>query len=84
MVRIVNAELADGLGNLVSRCCGKSLNPTQVRKAVSPSSFEALGPPGAELLGLLQHVPQIVHDEYHQWNFYKCVLLRNDEIVFAN
>lgn len=71
MVRIVNSDLADGLGNLVNRCCGKSLNPAQTRQAVSPSSFKILGPPGAELLQLLERVPHLVHDDYLQWNFYK-------------
>lgn len=29
MKRIINSELADTFGNLLSRCCGKSLNPEQ-------------------------------------------------------
>lgn len=29
MKRIINAELADTFGNLLSRCCAKSLNPDQ-------------------------------------------------------
>lgn len=71
MVRIVNAELADGLGNLVNRCCGKSLNPAQSRPAVNRSSFELCGTPGVELLQLLERVPSSVYDEYHQWQFYR-------------
>nr|SVE77595.1 EOG090X05VD [Daphnia lumholtzi] len=71
MVRIANSDLADGIGNLVSRCCGKSLNPLQMRLGVSPSSFESCGSPGSDLLSLLERTPDIVHNEYQQWNFYK-------------
>nr|SVE87371.1 EOG090X05VD [Daphnia similis] len=71
MVRIANSDLADGIGNLVSRCCGKSLNPLQMRLGLSPSSFESCGSPGSDLLSLLERTPDIVHDEYQQWNFYK-------------
>nr|SVE75746.1 EOG090X05VD [Daphnia hispanica] len=71
MVRIANSDLADGIGNLVSRCCGKSLNPLQTRLGVSPSSFESCGSPGSDLLSLLERTPDIVHNEYKQWNFYK-------------
>ena len=71
LVRIANSDLADGLGNLVNRCCGKSLNPLQTRLAVSPSSFEVCGSPGLELLDLLRRTPDIVYEEYLQWNFYK-------------
>nr|SVE88629.1 EOG090X05VD [Daphnia sinensis] len=71
MVRIVNSDLADGIGNLVSRCCGKNLNPLQTRLGVSRSSFESCGSPGSDLLSLLERTPDIVHDEYKQWNFYK-------------
>lgn len=71
MVRIANSDLADGIGNLVNRCCGKSLNPSQTRLAVNSSSFEMCGPAGAELLELLQKTPDVVHDEYNQWQYYK-------------
>ena len=71
MVRIANSDLADGIGNLVNRCCGKSLNSSQTRLAVSPSSFEMCGPAGNELLELLEQTPDIVHDEYLNWQYYK-------------
>ena len=29
LIRILNSELADTLGNLLSRCCGSALNPRQ-------------------------------------------------------
>lgn len=71
MIRIVNSELADGLGNLVNRCCGKSLNPSQIRPAVTASHFQMFGPAGSELLELLERIPSAVYDEYNQWQFYK-------------
>ena len=71
MIRIVNAELADGLGNLVSRSSGKALNPAQIRPALLPSSFEQVGPLGADLLTLLNRVPDDVRQFYSQWKFYK-------------
>ena len=71
MVRIINTELADGLGNLVSRCCGKSLNPSQTRPGVNKSSFLSCGQKGSELLELLQQAPEKVFNHYHNWEFYK-------------
>ena len=71
MVRIVNAELADGMGNLVNRCCGKSLNPLKIRPSVTLDSFHACGPLGIELLGMLERTPDTVHDYYKIMEFYK-------------
>ena len=71
MLRIVNSELADGLGNLVSRSCGKALNPLQIRPAVDESSFLTCGPKGSDLLQLIQRTPETVLDHYHNWEFYK-------------
>lgn len=71
MVRVANADLADGIGNLVNRCCGKSLNPSQVRLGVDPTSFEICGSHGSELLKLLESTPDAVYDEYMNWNYYK-------------
>jgi hypothetical protein len=59
------------LGNLVSRCSGKALNPAQIRPALLPSSFEHVGPLGADLLTLLNRVPDDVRQFYSQWKFYK-------------
>lgn len=41
-VRILNSELADTLGNLLSRCCGKVLNPGQVFPEMNPEAFRAI------------------------------------------
>lgn len=74
MVRIVNAELADSIGNLVNRCCGNSLNPTKVRPAVTASSFDACGELGREVMGIMERLPDAVHDHYEAMQFYKYVL----------
>lgn len=71
MVRVANSDLADGIGNLVNRCCGKSLNPLQTRLGVDSTSFELCGSTGTELLRLLERTPDAVYDEYMNWNYYK-------------
>ena len=71
MVRIINAELADGMGNLVNRCCGKSLNPLKIRPAITLASFHACGALGVELLEMLERTPDTVHDYYQVMEFYK-------------
>lgn len=71
MVRIANTDLADGIGNLVNRCCGKSLNPSQTRPAVDRASFEACGQAGSDLFELLQRTPDIVYKDFKEWHFHK-------------
>ena len=73
MVRIVNAELADGLGNLVSRCTGKALNVGQMRPMVTVESFQMCGAIGTELVKLLEEIPKEVEAFYTNWEFYKSV-----------
>lgn len=71
MIRIANTDLADGIGNLVNRCCGKNLNPSQTRPAVDRTSFESCGQVGSDLLELLQRTPDMVFKDFKEWNFYK-------------
>lgn len=42
MIRIINSELADTFGNLLSRCCAKSLNPEQKYPAYNDGDLVAL------------------------------------------
>lgn len=42
VIRILNSELADTLGNLLNRCCGTTLNPHQVYPAINTSTFESI------------------------------------------
>ncbi|XP_031350428.1 methionine--tRNA ligase, mitochondrial-like [Photinus pyralis] len=40
LTRILNSELADTLGNLLSRCCSSALNPNQVFPEIDSEAFE--------------------------------------------
>lgn len=42
VIRLLNAELADTLGNLLSRCCGKALNPSQVFPKINSEVFNRI------------------------------------------
>lgn len=42
LTRILNSELADTYGNLLSRCCAPVLNPNQICPPLDPESFECL------------------------------------------
>lgn len=41
-VRILNSELADTLGNLLSRCCSQSLNSNQVFPKINPEAYHEI------------------------------------------
>lgn len=41
-MRILNSELADTLGNLLSRACAKSVNKRQISPALDRAEFEKL------------------------------------------
>ncbi|XP_058812419.1 methionine--tRNA ligase, mitochondrial [Topomyia yanbarensis] len=75
IVRILNAELADTLGNLLSRCCGKVLNPGAVVPAVDHASLEALLALEVtqKMLDLLNELPDKVRLHYQQYNFHLVV-----------
>ena len=74
MVLVANSELADGLGNLVSRCAGAALNPRQVRPPLRRADFETAGADGVRLLESLRRTPDQVHRFYADFQFYKSVL----------
>lgn len=40
VIRILNSELADTLGNLLSRCTGTALNPDQVFPEIELTAFQ--------------------------------------------
>ncbi|XP_019554977.3 methionine--tRNA ligase, mitochondrial [Aedes albopictus] len=75
IMRILNAELADTLGNLLSRCCGKVLNPEAVVPVVQPDMFSALNTMDVtkNMLGLLKDLPEKCMSHYRQYNFYLVV-----------
>ncbi|XP_058453829.1 methionine--tRNA ligase, mitochondrial-like [Malaya genurostris] len=73
--RILNAELADTFGNLLSRCCGKVLNPEAVIPVVDRASLESLLAIEAtqRMLDLLHELPEKTRLNYQQYNFYVVV-----------
>nr|XP_026489595.1 methionine--tRNA ligase, mitochondrial [Vanessa tameamea] len=75
LVNIANSELADTLGNLASRACGVALNPRH--ELPPPHAHElrdvARREPAARLLRALEHLPEICHQHYSSYQFYKGV-----------
>uniref|UniRef100_A0A1B0CGA3 Methionine--tRNA ligase, mitochondrial n=1 Tax=Lutzomyia longipalpis TaxID=7200 RepID=A0A1B0CGA3_LUTLO len=73
--RFLNAELADTLGNLLSRCCAKSLNPQQIRPAFDPEIFQELLKLDAtkKLIDSLEVLPGKCLAHYQENNFYLVV-----------
>lgn len=77
--RILNSELADTMGNLLNRCCGKAINPNLIYPNLDLSSIENLSvdPYFAELNKKLDGLSDIVKYHYEELNFYKGI----DEII---
>ncbi|XP_052867001.1 methionine--tRNA ligase, mitochondrial [Anopheles cruzii] len=75
VVRILNSELADTLGNLLSRCCGKALNPASVYPALNEEAFEQLKSIDItnRLLEVLMEMPDKTFQHYKKYNFYLVV-----------
>jgi hypothetical protein len=57
MHRMLNAELADTLGNLLSRCGGKAVNPGQKWPEWEEAFGDVLGEHGAALRASLESLP---------------------------
>ncbi|KAH0554754.1 hypothetical protein KQX54_012562 [Cotesia glomerata] len=83
--KILNAELADTLGNLVSRCMGKALNPGKIipepceRHAKTLGSDEAL-----KLVESLENLSSIAHNHYNDFNLHSVVDIVMQSLFFAN
>ncbi|EAT44749.1 AAEL003913-PA [Aedes aegypti] len=75
IMRILNAELADTFGNLLSRCCGKVLNPEAVVPVVQQDEFNTLSQMDVtkKMLELLNELPDKCMTHYRQYNFYLVV-----------
>ncbi|KAI4462100.1 methionyl-trna synthetase [Holotrichia oblita] len=76
--RILNAELADTLGNLLNRCCGDALNPEQIFPGVAEYGvvFNELASRvdvGKKLVESLKSLSDTCHEHYQEYNFYKVV-----------
>ncbi|XP_055587852.1 methionine--tRNA ligase, mitochondrial [Uranotaenia lowii] len=72
ILRILNAELADTLGNLLSRCCGKVLNPEGVVPSIDPEALKHLESLDVtkRVLELLHALPEKCFGHYRQFNFH--------------
>lgn len=68
--RLLNAELADTLGNLLSRCTAPLVNKQQIFPAYNSKSFEEL-PDGQKVLVELQGLPDKVKARYLEGNIYQ-------------
>ncbi|XP_050101305.1 methionine--tRNA ligase, mitochondrial [Anopheles aquasalis] len=75
ILRILNSELADTLGNLLSRCCGKALNPASLYPALDKDAFERLKSYDVtnRLLEVLSEMPEKTFQHYQKHNFYLVV-----------
>ncbi|XP_055698031.1 methionine--tRNA ligase, mitochondrial [Phlebotomus papatasi] len=73
--RFLNAELADTLGNLLSRCCAKSLNPQQIWPEFDPEVFRELFEVDAtkRLIELLEMLPQKSFSHFQEGSFHLVV-----------
>ncbi|XP_053658730.1 methionine--tRNA ligase, mitochondrial [Anopheles marshallii] len=72
ILRVLNSELADTLGNLLSRCCGKALNAASIFPAVDVDALEALKEVDAtkRMLEALEEMPDKTLGHYKNYNFY--------------
>lgn len=75
LINTVNAELADTLGNLASRCCGAALNPRgefpplHAQELAACQQTEA----AAHLFHRIDSLPETCHNHYRNYQFYKVV-----------
>uniref|UniRef100_A0A182KBE6 Methionine--tRNA ligase, mitochondrial n=1 Tax=Anopheles christyi TaxID=43041 RepID=A0A182KBE6_9DIPT len=75
VLRILNSELADTLGNLLSRCCGKALNVESIFPAVDKEALESLKQIDAtkRMLEALEEMPDKTSNHYRNFNFYLAI-----------
>lgn len=69
---MLNAELADTLGNLLNRCTSTAVNPAQVFPPLCLEAFtNKCGTEGKSLVERVRHLAETVSDHYIEYNFYK-------------
>jgi len=72
LMRILNAELGDTLGNLLSRCSGKTVNKQQCYPQFNDEDFnQYCKESGSALIEALNRLPDEVKAHYSELNFYK-------------
>jgi len=85
LFRLVNAELADTLGNLLNRCCSKALNPAQVWPRYCEDNFSKLSSQNCHVLKkLLEQLPDTVATRFADCNFYRGLERIMDTLRLAN
>lgn len=75
IIRMLNSELADTLGNLLSRCCAKTLNPKQVVPELNETSISLVQDLDEYKImrDLLEELPSTCLKHYTEHNFYLVV-----------
>ncbi|KAJ3643888.1 hypothetical protein Zmor_026572 [Zophobas morio] len=75
LIRILNSELADTLGNLLSRCCGSALNPRQTFPRIEEDALRKVAELDVtkKLIEDVRGLPDACMGHYTDFNFYKAV-----------
>jgi len=69
--RLLNSELADTLGNLLSRCSAKSINPNQLWPMFPLDYFQSCNCPyGISVIESVELLPTFVSDAYNSLHFH--------------
>ncbi|KAK7077993.1 Methionine--tRNA ligase, mitochondrial [Halocaridina rubra] len=84
LVRLLNAELADSLGNLLNRCTAPSLNPRLEFPKLSSSYLQTIPESGSKLMEQLTKLPDDVEGHYCNYNFYRAVDVIMNAVRSAN
>ncbi|CAL8070315.1 unnamed protein product [Orchesella dallaii] len=71
MRRLLNAELADTLGNLLNRCTAKAINPSQIWPVVENFDENQISIHGKNLIKSLEELFDKVETSYYGLNFYR-------------
>ncbi|XP_014671388.1 PREDICTED: methionine--tRNA ligase, mitochondrial-like [Priapulus caudatus] len=73
VVKMLNAELGDTLGNLLSRCTAPALNPAQIFPPINAEilMIEECGQQGRDLLDKVSNLAVEVAEHYDECNFYR-------------
>ena len=69
-IKHLNADLANALGNLVSRCRPKSLNPDQIMPSLCLNFYNESSK-AKQIQNLINELPISVAEHYNEFNFYK-------------
>ncbi|XP_044755655.1 methionine--tRNA ligase, mitochondrial [Coccinella septempunctata] len=74
-IRVLNAELADTLGNLLNRCTGEILNPNQEFPTIQSEVFEDIMQldVAKKLKENVMNLPDICETNYNEYKIYKVV-----------